>query len=120
MKLMRLAEWKLAGEGEELTHQDSEQNQMMLIFHGRAEVHVGENTIADMRDGDFIGEMAFITGESASATVVVVAETRYLAWNISELKACLDRNPSLRFGLQGIIGEDLSRKLRDSGRPRLR
>ncbi|MDP7250718.1 MAG: cyclic nucleotide-binding domain-containing protein [Planctomycetota bacterium] len=112
MKLIRLAEWQVAPPGEMLTHQDEEQDKMMLLFHGRASVVVADSKVAELKDGAFIGEMAFLTGESASATVVVDEETRYLMWDISKLKSFLKRNPSLRFGLQGIIGQDLSKKLR--------
>jgi hypothetical protein len=112
MKLIRLAEWKVAHPGEVLTHQDEEQDQMILLYHGRASVEVADSKVAELKDGAFIGEMAFLTGKSASATVVVVEETRYVSWEIDKLKSFLKRNPSLRFGLQGIIGQDLSKKLR--------
>ncbi|MDA0836826.1 MAG: cyclic nucleotide-binding domain-containing protein [Planctomycetota bacterium] len=112
MKLIRLAEWKVVLPGETLTQQDEEQNQMILLYHGRASVEVAGRKVAELKDGAFIGEMAFLTGESASATVVVDEETRYVAWEITKLKSFLIRNPSLRFGLQGVIGQDLSKKLR--------
>ena len=68
--------------------------------------------VAELTDGQFIGEMSFLTGESASATVKAVERTRYVAWLKKDLKLFLERNPNLSPSLQTIIGTDLVTKLK--------
>jgi hypothetical protein len=114
MKLLRAGAWKdaepgtpdamLSCEGQPLDH-------VMLIVQGMADVQCTGKTVAQLRDGQLIGEMSFLTGEPASATVTVTQPTRYLAWRKDELKALRTRNPSLRFAMDTVIGTDLSRKL---------
>ena len=66
-----------------------------------------------MRDGQFIGEMSFVTGQTASATVTATEPTRCLIWKIDRLGQLLQRNPSLKYGMLAVMGADMSRKLRE-------
>jgi len=115
MKLMRAGQWKMAEPDSEtavLAREGRTLDSVMLIFHGMADVQVGGKTVAQLRDGQLIGEMSFLTGEPASATVVATQPTRYLAWKKDDLRMLRTRNPSLRFAMDAVIGTDLSRKLK--------
>ena len=63
------------------------------------------------RSGTFIGEMSFIRGGPATATVQIVQPTRYTAWSKSDLRGVLDQNPAIRSTMQTIFSEDLTNKL---------
>ena len=79
MKLMRIARWEVAKDGETLVHSDAELDDVMLIYNGEAEVALRDGATRRLRDGAFIGEMSFIRGGSATATVQTVQPTRYVA-----------------------------------------
>lgn len=115
MKLLRAGMWKSVEPGTPdavLSIEGRPLESIMLIVHGMADVQCGGTTVAQLRDGQLIGEMSFLTGEPASATVTVTQPTRYLAWKKDDLRKLRQRNPSLRFAMDTVIGTDLSRKLR--------
>lgn len=112
LKLLQAARWRDAAPGDLLAIEGRELDDLILISRGKARVEIGGRTVAQLRDGQFIGEMSFTTGDPASATVVVEETVRYLAWNKRQLHQVLRRNPSLHFALGSVIAADMSRKLR--------
>ena len=56
-------------------------------------------TIRTLKDGDFVGEMAFLAGDYDRGKVVHVfggdAETIYLAWDFDQLREFLSKNPQI-------------------------
>jgi len=84
---------------------------VMLIYNGLVSVESDGQTLAQLKDGSFIGEMSFITGGAATATVRAVEPTRYLSWSKAELSRLLNRNPSMRFAMQTVLSTDLTKKL---------
>jgi len=67
--------------------------------------------LAQLKDGSFIGEMSFIAGGAATATVRAAQNTRYLAWSKRDLTDLLERNPTMRFAMQTVFSTDLTKKL---------
>lgn len=111
MKLMRIARWEAAKNGEILVNAHSELDSVMLIYNGEAEVTLSDGATRRLRDGAFIGEMSFIRGGAATATVQTVQPTRYVAWSKNDLRGVLDRNPTMRSTMQTVFSEDLTNKL---------
>lgn len=111
MKLLRIGEWKTCEKGEILIVEHQPAPQMMLIYNGEVEVLVKGKRIATLKDGAFIGEMSFLTGNLPTATVKSTKETRYIAWSKEELRKLLNRNPSMWATLQGVLSADLTKKL---------
>jgi len=85
---------------------------MMVIVSGAMDVEVDGKAISRLREGKFVGEMSFVTGQPPSADVVATAETRYVWWPRGELQKFLAGNPALRAAMQLVIGTDLAAKLR--------
>jgi hypothetical protein len=111
MKLLRLARWENAPTGATLAVQGQILSDLLLIYSGGISVQQDGKTIAQRRDGTFIGEVSMVNEGVASATVVTSEATRYLSWPKSELKALLQRNQSLNQGIQAVIASDLTKKL---------
>ena len=59
----------------------------------------------------FIGEVAFLTGKPASATVRVAPGARLVEWDVTELKRRIKRNTRVQLALQARIAEDLAGKV---------
>lgn len=112
LKLLKIARWLEARPSEQLAKKGETLDDVMVIFSGRVSVEVDGRLVAELTDGQFIGEMSFLTGESASATVKAVERTKYVAWLKKDLKLFLERNPNLSPSLQTIIGADLVKKLK--------
>jgi hypothetical protein len=111
MKLLRVGRWLEAKKDQVLAVEQKSLDSVMLIYNGLVQVEAGGQTITQLKDGSFIGEMSFITGGEATATVKAVEPTRYLSWAKEDLRQLLNRNPSMRFAMQTVLSADLTKKL---------
>lgn len=111
MKLMRVGKWLEAREGEILATEQKPINNVMLIYNGLVGVESKGKEVAKLKDGNFIGEVSFITGGAATATVRALRPTRYISWPKEAIKQLLNRNPSMKFAMQAMLSTDLTKKL---------
>jgi Popeye-like protein len=111
MKLLRVGRWREAKKDQLLAIDQKSLDEVMLIYNGLVQVEAGGQTLAQLKDGSFIGEMSFLSGGTASATVRAIEPTRYLSWSKEDLRQLLNRNPSMRFAMQTVLSTDLTRKL---------
>jgi len=111
MKLMRVGQWLEAKQGEILATEKKPIDSVMLIYNGMVGVETDGKEVAQLKDGNFIGEVSFITGGAATATVKALQPTRYVAWPKEAISQLLNRNPSMRFAMQAMLSTDLSKKL---------
>ena len=70
-----------------------------------------------MRRGNFVGEVAFLTNNKASATVVMAEEGELLCWDVNQLRARAERDVRFRLALDAMISLDLARKVAQAGAP---
>ena len=110
--LLNSASWHKAEVGEQLTVEGAPVPALMLIAAGQVSVDVGDQTIARMGPGSFIGEMAFLTGGAASATVTATHETRVMKLEQTRLKTLLVIDSQIASVLHRLLGADLTQKLR--------
>ncbi len=111
MKLMRIAKWRDVAPGEIVTTEGQQLDEVMMIYNGLLAVEVKGEKKAELQDGHFIGEVSFISGGTATATVRAIEPTRYIAWPRKEIDRLLARNPSMHIAMQGMLTVDLSKKL---------
>jgi hypothetical protein len=111
MKLMRVGKWLEAKQGEILATEEKPLDSIMLIYNGSVSVELNGKELARLKDGNFIGEVSFITGGAATATVRALQPTRYVSWPKEAISQLLKRNPSMRFAMQAMLSTDLSKKL---------
>ena len=114
LKLLELACWEEAAEGQFIVRKGHNIDRMMVIHSGSASIRSGERTVAELGPGQFVGEMSFITGDPTSADVVALKRLRYVSWPKDSLRGLLDERPQLKVALQGAIGMDLVGKLKAS------
>jgi hypothetical protein len=111
MKLLRVGHWREAKKDEILAVEDQPIEDVKLIYNGLVNVEAKGHIVAQLRDGSFIGEISFLRGGDATATVRAERPTRYLSWSKVDLNKLLNRNPSMRFAMQSVISADLTKKL---------
>ena len=70
-----------------------------------------QQVVAFLRDGTFIGEISFLQGSSATATVRTKRPTRYIVWPTDELRKLLTRNPTMDIAMNTVFQLDLTKKL---------
>jgi CRP-like cAMP-binding protein len=93
--------------GEALTRQGAEAHWLYIVIEGEAEVQVAVNgkseKVADLREGDFFGEMGMMTGEPRRATVI--AETDVLCYRLDKdaLHEIINRRPEIAENISHIL-----------------
>ena len=111
MKLVRVSRWHQVDEGYVLTKLGEEPTDVMLVYNGEIEACLPDGRAPRYRDGTFVGEISFIKGGAATATVRTTVPTRYVSWPKEDLRKLLRRNPSMAATLQSVFTEDLTKKL---------
>jgi CRP-like cAMP-binding protein len=69
----------------------------------------GEIPVATMRDGDFFGEMAVLSGEPRTATVTAVKSTELLELSREHLSEICSRHPHVEAKIRLAYDERVSR-----------
>jgi len=81
----------LLDEGDILVEEGEEVEYMSMIFQGQGEIRIDgkQSVLAQIGPGSWVGEMAFFTGELASATVCAAKPTLIIRWEIDQIKKLL-------------------------------
>ena len=116
LKISKAACWRSYETGDVLIRQQHLVPDLILIYNGTIDVEVDGNKVAELRDGQFVGEMSFLTEKSATATCVVKHPTECLVWKQQEFKDLLKRNPSLYFTIQSLLSAQVSSNLVSSSK----
>lgn len=95
--------------GEAVIRAGQEGSSMFVVQQGRVEVQINDNgrprTVATLCEGDFFGEMALLTGEPRSASVIAIEETEVLEIGHQALKQLFETNPSLCESISSTVAE---------------
>ena len=111
LKISRAAKWELVKSGQRIITQGMPVPDLYLIYNGTVDVLVDNEQIAELKDGEFVGEMSFLTEKVATATCKVKYDAQCLVWKQKEFKELLKRNPSLYFTIQSVLSSQVSDKL---------
>ena len=107
LKITKIANWKKFKAGDTLIRHNHLVTDLILIYNGTVDVKVKGKKVAQLKDGQFVGEMSFLTEKSATADCVVKHDTECLMWKQPEFKELLKRNPSLYYTIQGLLSNQL-------------
>jgi uncharacterized membrane protein YkgB len=109
--LLHRGTWAIARRGEKLVEQGEALNQVFFIHSGRFSVQVDGKEVAQRRGGQFVGEISFLTKATPTATVEILAPTRYLFWDRPLLEELIETEPTLYYALLSSMNLDLITKL---------
>ena len=107
LKISKVAEWKTYSCGEKIITQNTPVTDLVLIYNGTVDVAVDHKAVAQLKDGQFVGEMSFLTEKPATATCIAKHDTECLVWKQNEFKELLKRNPSLYYSIQSLLSNQL-------------
>ena len=111
LKITKIAKWKKFKSPLPIIQQGKPVNDLILIYNGAVDILVNDNKVAELKDGQFVGEMSFLTEKPATATCKVTHNTECLVWPQKDFKDLLKRNPSLYFTIQSLLSEQVSNNL---------
>ena len=110
-RLMKLGAWTQVQDEIELIAEDTCPSDLKFIVTGTARVERKNKTLGKVGTGDFLGEMSYLTGKKASASVITETSVRYLAFSRDVLKEHLEKNPEVRHALEASFNRNLIDKL---------
>ena len=111
LKITKIADWVHFKSGEVITQQKHAVETLNLIYNGTVDVAVDGKKVAELKDGQFVGEMSFLTEKPATATCITKHDTELLVWKQEQFKELLKRNPSLYFTIQSLLSAQVSNAL---------
>ena len=111
-RLVKAGTWRQLDAGTILTHQGKPVEELVLICEGQAIVDASGSVVAHLRDGAFVGEMAFVSGNPASATVIVEQPTRAFVFDMERLRKLVQTDDLVAVAIHRVVGRDLAQKLK--------
>jgi hypothetical protein len=113
-RLFRMGGWRDLGPGTLLTREGQPVPELYLLCLGHAEVDVEGVVVARLAPGSFVGEMAFLSGSTASATVRIQEPARIFAFDTAKLRKLIAQDEQIATVMHRSVGQDLANKLRRS------
>ncbi|MDC0034853.1 cyclic nucleotide-binding domain-containing protein [Chloroflexi bacterium] len=115
-KIFKLAKLQEYAINTELIHIGDPILNLYLVINGNVEVILHDGTTRIVSSNTFLGEQAFITGETASATVRILSDkATLLKWDNQTLQDFLDKDVALSNTFDLILTSDIIEKLRRMG-----
>lgn len=105
------ADWCTVEAGTKLVEENSNLQHLILMLSGQATVIAAGKEIAKISEGQFVGEMSFLTGGNATAEVVANDTILYARWEEQYINDLIQRDRDLGTALQAALGTDLVKKL---------
>jgi CRP-like cAMP-binding protein len=93
--------------GKVLIREGARGREFMIIVSGTGEVRRKGRKVATIGPGDFIGEMALISGGPRNATVTTTSDALLLVVGERPFWALLDQSPEIQTSVLKAIGERL-------------
>lgn len=109
-RLMKLAVWHEADGAMRLTGRGEAVDALYYVIDGPISV-AKAGPAQSIEPGAFIGEVAFVKGAPASATVSVGEGARYVAWPRAALAELLRGRPAIGTALALLLNADMARKV---------
>lgn len=109
-KLLRNGHWRTAAKPEVLTEIGKPVNRLYYIVSG--EIDLEKETGVGRIGGEiFIGEIAFVLGTNASATVTTRPGTVYIEWDVVDIRRLMNRSPAFKNAMIALFNTDMARKV---------
>ena len=114
--LMDQGMWLSGKPGDELTREGEPVGHLYYLAEGEAKVMTLGRQVGTCRAGDLIGELTVLSGEMASATVILTTSARFWCAPAENLKPYLDAHEDIRRAIEHGFAAALKSKLRASNR----
>jgi trk system potassium uptake protein TrkA len=94
--------------GKEMTRLGEAGREFFVLLEGEVDVRKGDRKLATLKEGDFFGEIALITGKPRTATVVAKTPIRVLVVTERSFKNLLEHSPRIQLKILRALAERIS------------
>jgi CRP-like cAMP-binding protein len=95
-------------EGKEMTREGAAGREFFILLEGSADVRKNGRKINTLGPGDFFGEIALVSREPRTATVVATAPVRALVVTDRSFRRLLDETPQIKDKVMEAMAERLA------------
>lgn len=110
-KLLRVGKFITVQKGQLITEFGRKVNHISIIVKGIAAVKIKNELIAYCKEGNFVGEISFISGKPATASVEALEETICLQWEQKDIHQLVKKYPHIKQEMLTVFNQDLINKL---------
>jgi hypothetical protein len=110
-RVLRTGSWREIAEGTRLMVEGQPVGELYFIQDGRMSVHVRGIHVAELGPGALVGEIAFLMGNAATATVTADDSVRLIAFNRDLLHLACRSDEQVAAAMHRLIGHDLATKI---------
>jgi CRP-like cAMP-binding protein len=110
-QLIKVGRWQTAPEATVLAEENRSLENLYYVLAGGITIEKSGSAPRCIGPRAFIGEVAFLLPQPASATVTVAAGARYVTWNYAALRRQQLRAPSLAIALSAALNKDMAAKV---------
>jgi Cyclic nucleotide-binding domain len=111
-RLLKAADWQDYLPGDILTRQDAPVDALYFLCTGRANVEINGSLVTYLEKGSFVGEIAYLTGNPATARVTIDEPSRVLAFSKMRMAKVMAKDNQISGILYQLLGRDLAQKMR--------
>jgi hypothetical protein len=101
-------------QGTRLTEEDTAVEKLFFICDGRVRVGIAGREVSQLERGNFVGEVAFLTGRPATATVTAESPVRALAFDQAKLSQFFQNEAEVAGLIYQLMGRELAAKIKVS------
>jgi CRP-like cAMP-binding protein len=98
--------------GTRLADENQPLEKLYFLCAGRVGVAIGGRDVSQLEEGNFVGEVAFLTERPATATVIAATECRVLAFDRDTLKRFFQNETEVAGLIYQLIGRELAHKIK--------
>lgn len=95
--------------GRELTTENAPGQEFVVLVEGTAEVRKGDELVNTLGPGDYVGEIALLTGRPRTATVVATSPVHALVVEGHAFQRLLEHAPGIRAKVEQVAAGRLER-----------
>lgn len=110
-RLIRAADLMSPQETTVLVHEGQPIDELWFLVDGTAKIMRKGLEPGLLEGPGFIGEIGWLSGTPASATVVIEPGAELVHWRAADLRRAARRSERLELALEALIAQDLARKL---------
>jgi hypothetical protein len=112
-RLLKAGAWRDLAEGATLLREGDPPANIFLLTQGELVVEKGRREVARFGPPRFAGELSYLSGSPANATVTAGAPARCIVWGKDALARLFRTHPTLEFALHSVMTLDVTHKLQE-------
>ena len=113
-RLLAPARFAISNLAQGLPRKISHWRNSTFLCAGRVGVTIAGRAVSQLEQGNFVGEVAFLTERPATATVIAETELRALAFDRNKLKKFFQNETEVAGLIYQLIGRELAHKIKVS------